>query len=174
MAYLSLSVVLWLVYVAFTQNLAPNNLVFGLLIGLGVSALARSISGKPESSRPELHTPPTRFQPVKLAIAIGALVLYIYRLLIDIVKCGITVSRYILDPKLPIRPGIIAVPAQTSNQKIIAISAHGITVTPGEMVVEIGDDGVMYTHCIDVMTSGDVSDKAQTARKELLEKIFQS
>ena len=164
MAYLALSVVVWLTYLAFTQNLEPSNLVVGLLIGLAVSTVARS-GPQPQQSR---------FNLKRLATSTGALLYYIFRLLIDIVKSGIAVARYILDPRLPIQPGIIAIPAQTDDPKIIAISAHGITITPGEMVVEIGEDGVMYTHCLDVMASGDISDKSQTARKKLLEKVLQS
>jgi multicomponent Na+:H+ antiporter subunit E len=157
MAYISLTLVLWGVYLAYTQNLEPSNLVVGLLIGLGVSVLVR---------------PTSRIQPAQLPLAIGALLLYIVRLLIDIVKSGVIVARYILDPKLPITPGIIAIAPQTAHEKIIAVSAHGITITPGEMVVEIGDDGVMYTHCLNVELSSAGAEAGQTARRLLLEKVF--
>ena len=30
-----------------------------------------------------------------------------------------------------------------------ALSAHAVSLTPGELVVEIDDEGVMYTHCLD-------------------------
>jgi len=158
MAYISLTLVLWAVYLAFTQNLEPSNLVVGLLVGFGVSVLVK---------------PTSRISLAKLPLAIGALLLYIYRLLIDIIKSGIIVARYIIDPKLPITPGIIGIAPQTENEKIIAVSAHGITITPGEMVVEIGDDGVMYTHCLNVPMSSAGADAGQTARRLLLEKVFQ-
>ena len=47
------------------------------------------------------------------------------------------------------------------------------TLTPGESVVEMSEDGVMYTHCLDAAKSEEVVDQAQEMRVDLLEKIFQ-
>jgi multicomponent Na+:H+ antiporter subunit E len=107
----------------------------------------------------------------RLPSALVALAVYVPRLIVDIIKCGITVAGFILDPKLPIRPGIVAVKSG-GNDVVTALSAHAITITPGEQVLEIGDDGTMYTHCLDAVSSGAGADAAQTARRELLEKIF--
>ena len=157
MTYATTTVLLFLVYLALTQNAQPSNIVVGLLIGLAVSALIKPKQG---------------IALAKLPGAIVALVVYIVRLLIDIVKCGITVSGYILDPKLPIQPGIIAIKSHSNNDAITAISAHGITVTPGEMVIEIGSDGTLYTHCLNAQASAQSGDEAQAAREKLLERVF--
>ncbi len=158
MAYATTTGLLFLVYLALTQSLQPSNIVTGVLIGLAVSALIRPKGG---------------IALAKLPGAIVALVVYTVRLLIDIVKSGITVSGYILDPKLPIQPGIVAIKSHSNNDAITAISAHGITITPGEMVIEIGADGTMYTHCLNAKASGQSGDEAQAGRIKLLEKVFE-
>jgi multicomponent Na+:H+ antiporter subunit E len=158
MAYATTTGLLFLVYLALTQSLQPSNLVTGVLIGLAVSALIKPKGG---------------IALAKLPGAVVALVAYTVRLLIDIVKSGITVSGYILDPRLPIQPGIVAIKSQSNNDAITAISAHGITITPGEMVIEIGADGTMYTHCLNAEASGQSGDAAQAGRIKLLEKVFE-
>lgn len=144
------------IYLMLTQSLAVNNLVTALVIGALAAAISRPTGGLPLRRVPS---------------ALVALAIYIPRLIWDIIKCGITVARFILDPKLPIRPGIIAVPSH-SNDTVTALSAHGITITPGEQVIEIGDDGTMYTHCLDAVASGESAESAQAARKALLDKAF--
>lgn len=163
MAYATTTALLFLVYMALTQNVQPSNIIVGVLIGLAVSALIKpSNPNKPNSG----------ISLAKLPGAIIALAVYIARLLIDIVKSGVTVSGYILNPKLPIKPGVVAIKSNSSNTAITVISAHGITITPGEMVMEIGSDGTMYTHCLNAPASAQSGDEAQAARKTLLEKIF--
>ena len=145
------------IYLMLTQSLALNNLATAAAIGALAAAL----------TRPRGAGLPLR----RLPAALVALAIYIPRLIIDIVKCGLTVASFILDPKLPIRPGIIAVKSH-SNDVVTALSAHASTVTPGEQVLEIGADGTMYTHCLDAVSSGAGADAAQAARKALLDKVF--
>jgi multicomponent Na+:H+ antiporter subunit E len=157
MSYLLTSLLCAAVYLTLTQSLALNNLATALAIGALAAAL----------TRPRGAGLPLR----RLPRALVALAIYVPRLIVDIVKCGITVAGFILDPKLPIRPGIIAVKSH-SNDVVTALSAHAITVTPGEQVLEIGDDGTMYTHCLDAVSSGAGADAAQSARKKLLDEVF--
>jgi multicomponent Na+:H+ antiporter subunit E len=82
------------------------------------------------------------------------------------------VAKLVLDPKLPIRPGIIAIKSGMTSEIGTALSAHAITITPGEMVVEIGDDGTMYTHCLDAVSSGEGGDSAQQTRRDMLQQIL--
>ena len=156
MAFLLTTLTCAIIYLMLTQSLAVNNLVVALAVGALTSALTRPRGGLPLRRVPA---------------ALLALAIYIPRLILDIIKCGLTVAGYILDPKLPIRPGIVAVPSH-SNETVTALSAHGITITPGEQVIEIGDDGTMFTHCLDAVASGDGAASAQAARKALLDKVF--
>jgi multicomponent Na+:H+ antiporter subunit E len=53
------------------------------------------------------------------------------------------------------------------------LSAHAITLTPGELVLGIDDQGVLYVHCLDVTQSAAYAAEAQQLRQELLSKIFE-
>jgi multicomponent Na+:H+ antiporter subunit E len=159
LAYLRLTLICWLIYLAITANIEPSNLVVGLLIGAAIALILRPVS-QPMSLR-------------RLPVALFNLTRYTLWLGVDIIRNGIKVARIVLDPKLPIRPGIIAIRSGMKSELGIALSAHAITVTPGEQVVEIGDDGVMYTHCLDAVTSAESADEAQRNRRAMLEKIFE-
>jgi len=159
LAHLRLTLICWLIYLAITANLEPSNLIVGLLIGVAIAVIVRPVS-----------------QPLPLSRLPGAilnLARYTLWLSIDIIRNGIRVARIVLDPRLPIRPGIIAIPSGMKSELGVALSAHAITVTPGEQVVEIGDDGTMYTHCLDVVSSAAGAEEAQRKRRAMLESIFE-
>jgi multicomponent Na+:H+ antiporter subunit E len=150
---------LFALYLALTLNLALNNLVLGALVALLVYRLIR-----PGTARDlDLHALP------RALVGIARYVLYV---IVDVIKCGITVAKIVLDPKLPIRPGIIAIKSGFTSEIGTALSAHAITITPGEMVVEIGDDGTMYTHCLDAIASSAGGDAAQATRRAMLTRIL--
>jgi multicomponent Na+:H+ antiporter subunit E len=150
--------ILWLVYLALTANLEASNLVLGLLIASGLTLLVQ-----PRRRRIDLRRIPR---------AMLALVQYIVIVVYDVIKSGLAMARVILDPALPIKPGIIAIPSGCSSELATALSAHSISLAPGEMVVEISDDGVMYTHTLDITRAADYVADAQRLRRELLRDIF--
>lgn len=149
---------LWVVYLALTSNLELSNLVLGLLIATGLTWLIRPGGGKVEVRR--------------LPQAVLAMGQYTLILIFDAVKSGLAVARIILDPALPVKAGIVAIPSGCKSELATALSAHAITLAPGEMVVEISDDGVMYTHTLDVTHATEYVADAQRMRRELLGKIF--
>jgi len=160
MRSLQLSLPLFIVYLALTGNLAPANLVMGVLVSLGVSALL-----------PKMGLPAFSFQ--RLPGFLWATVRYLFVVASDVVKGGIATARIVLDPKLPLNSGIIAIPSGSRSELGTALSAHAITLSPGEMVVAIDDQGVMYTHCLNVGDSEKMVADAQTLRKNLLSRMFE-
>ena len=149
---------LLLVYLALTSNLEFSNLVLGLLIAIGLTLLIR-----PRRQRIDLR---------RLPEAVLALGQYILIVIYDAIKSGLAVARIILDPALPVKPGIVAIPSGCKSELATALSAHAITLTPGEMVIEISHEGVMYTHTLDVTHAPEYVADAQRMRRELLGKIF--
>jgi multicomponent Na+:H+ antiporter subunit E len=149
---------LWLIYLALTANLEIGNLVLGLLISSGLTLLMR-----PRRGRVDLRRLP------RTTLALGR---YALIAVYDAIKSGLALARIILDPALPIKPGIIAIPSGCSSELATALSAHSITLAPGEMVIEISQDGVMYTHTLDVTHAADYVADAQRLRRELLSDIF--
>jgi multicomponent Na+:H+ antiporter subunit E len=103
-----------------------------------------------------------------------ALVLYILCLFRDIFLSGIDVARRVLSPDMRLKPGIIAVSSQDPQRSpvLLALSADYISLTPGELVVEVEEDHMMYVHCLDVEASAAIAEKAQAQRLGLLERIL--
>jgi len=159
MHYLAVTLLLLFVYLELSFNLEFSNLVVGLFIAGFITFLIRPRSGPIDWGR--------------LPSSIWALVQYLVILAYDLIKSGIVVARLVLTPKMRLRQGIVAISAECDSELSTALSAHAITLTPGELVVEMDDEGVMYTHCLDVTEADKYMAEAQELRKDLLEKIFQ-
>jgi len=157
-SYVRAIVLLTLTYLALTSNLQLSSIVMGVLLAVGVLALLR----------PERRS--TNWAAAGTAVI--ALARYIFVLARDMIISGVLVARIVLDPKLPIQPGIVAIPSGCQSELGTALSAHAITLAPGEMVVEIDEDGVMYTHVLDVTHAETAVAEAQELRVALLNKIF--
>jgi multicomponent Na+:H+ antiporter subunit E len=149
---------LWLVYVALTANLKLNNLILGLLIAIGLTLLMRPPRGA--------------FELRRMPAALLAVLRYLFVVLFDAIKSGLAVARLVLDPALPVKPGVVAIPSGCDSELATALSAHAITLAPGEVVIEIGKDGVMYTHTLDATRAVEYVEEAQQLRRELLRDIF--
>jgi multicomponent Na+:H+ antiporter subunit E len=109
----------------------------------------------------------------KLPSQVAALFIYTVTLARDIWLSSVDVAKRVLDPDLPMNPGVIAVPTQDDSECdfTAAFSAHGITITPGELVVDFDGSHTMYVHCLDVEASGKSAPGAQTKRLKLLNRI---
>ena len=158
MHYVRTIFILAVIYLALTGNLQLSNIVLGVLVA-GLAALLL----RPQRGRMELR---------RLPAAVWATARYIAILIMDVVKSGVTVARIVLDPALPIRPGIIAIGSGCDSELGAALSAHALSITPGELVIGIDEDGVMYTHCLDATHSAEYVAEAQAMRRDLLSKIF--
>lgn len=145
-------------WVAIVGSLTLENLVVGFLVGLGITLL------RPRAERIEVRRLPGQ---------LFALVLYMFALFRDIVFSGIDVARRVLSPDMRLNPGIIAVSTQDKERSrtILALSANYISLTPGELVVEVADDHIMYVHCLDVEQSAPAIDALQTKRLALLKRV---
>jgi multicomponent Na+:H+ antiporter subunit E len=119
-----------------------------------------------------VHPPthPKRWRRIPTSLA--ALAVYIVILTWDLIMSGIQVARIVLSPSLPVRPGVTAIPSGAHSELDKALSAHAITLTPGEVVIEMDNQGVMYTHCLDLEATKKHAGDAQKLRIELLKKIF--
>ena len=152
--------ILWMILTG-EENIA------GFVLGFFVSAAILSL----------VHGERTNLSAKRLPFQIIALVAYIARLAIDIFLSSIDVARRVLDPRLPIEPGIISVPTQdpTHDPIISALSAHAITITPGELVVDFekeNDETVMFVHTLDKNSSRDQLAIQQTRRLNLIRRIL--
>ena len=146
------------VYLALTANLQLSNILVGLLLSSLLLLLLR----------PATRVVNWRFLPSSTWAILRYLLLLVY----DLIVSGIQVARIVLDPALPIQQGIIAIPTNCESETAQALSAHAITLTPGELVVEMSDEGVMYTHVLDAGHAQDDMAEAQQVREQMLQKIM--
>lgn len=156
---LQMTLVIGVLYLMLTANLELSNVVAGLLIGAGVSSL--------------LQPRQLSIDWRKLPLALWSILRYLGVLIMDLVKSGIQVGRIILSPQLPIDPGIVAIDTGCESELATALSAHAMTLTPGELVVEMDDQGLLYVHCLEASKSTQYAAEAQSLRRELLSKIFE-
>jgi multicomponent Na+:H+ antiporter subunit E len=146
------------VYLALTANLQLSNIILGLLLSFLILLLLR---------------PATRAVNWRIWPSTSwAMLRYLLVLAYDLIVSGIQVARIVLNPTLPIQQGIIAIPTNCESETAQALSAHAITLTPGEMVVEMSDEGVMYTHVLDATHAQDNMAEAQQMREQMLQKIM--
>jgi multicomponent Na+:H+ antiporter subunit E len=69
----------------------------------------------------------------------------------ECLKANIDVARRVLNPKLPINPGIVKVKTSLKSDTALTFLANSITLTPGTFCVDINqEEGVLYIHWIDV------------------------
>ena len=158
MSRLQSTFALAIVYLALTANLELSNILLGILVGLFVTFL--------------LPASQSKFHPSYWPQFIWTLTRYIIYIAWDLIVSGVQVAGIVLSRDMKIDPGIIAIPSKTESDIATALSAHEITLTPGELVVEIDEDGVMYTHVLDVVKSEKYAEEAQEERRNLLEKMI--
>jgi len=75
--------------------------------------------------------------------------LYLIVFLIELLKANIDVALRVINPALPINPGIVAVKTSLKDPLSKLILANSITLTPGTLTVDVKDD-TLYIHWIDV------------------------
>jgi multicomponent Na+:H+ antiporter subunit E len=158
MRYIPFITFLTIIYLLLTANLEWLNILVGFIIAVGITLLIR----------PSIQV----FSMRALPSAVLALIRYAGILIYDMIKGGLMVARLALSPKVDIDPAIIAIPSECKSELATALSAHSISLAPGELVVEIDDQGVMYTHVLDIQSTPKYKQLAQKLRNDLLRKIF--
>jgi len=101
---------------------------------------------------------------------------YLIIFLWECIKANIDVALRVLNPDLPINPGIVKVKTRLKSDTGLTFLANSITLTPGTLCVDIDrDKGFLYIHWIDVR-SQDIDKASQIIVKrfeDILEKIFE-
>ena len=160
MAYLLTSVPLALFWMGITNILTLESFFVGYFLSMAGTLLFRP-------------DPPT-IDWRKLPDQLVALVIYLVMLYWDILLSGIDLARRVLSRDMRLELGIIAVPIQDpeKSQIVAALSADVVTLTPGELVVEIEDNSVMHVHCLDVKAVEPHAAAVQARRVQLLQRIL--
>ncbi len=134
-------------WVLLTASLRLDEVVLGILVVLVVGLASRKLAGVYGG---------LRFSPK--AVVYGFLYLFIF--LRELIKANLDVALRVLNPNLPIRPGIVEVKTSMKSSLGKLMLANSITLTPGTLTLDVQDDR-MYIHWIDVQ--GQDSDAATRA-----------
>jgi len=81
----------------------------------------------------------------------------------------------VLNPKLPIRPGIVKVKTSLRSPMARMILANSITLTPGTFIVDIKEE-YLYVHWIEVRGDGNADEATQmiaSGFENILKKIYE-
>lgn len=92
-------------------------------------------------------------------IRIFWLIIYIPYFIWQMIKANIEIALIVINPKLPIHPGIVIGKTSLKSKEGKMLLANSITLTPGTLTVDIIDDEV-HIHCVKI-------------KKEKAEKIFE-
>jgi len=133
-----------------------------LLLGLGIaSVLACTIlASRLEINDAEMHH--SQFN-------LYAVFLYSLWLVREIIVSSLDVTRRILDPRLPIRPAMMRLPVAQKTDMGRTIYANSITLTPGTIAVELGDDFVVV-HALSAEAAEGLAGGEMNARVRALER----
>jgi multicomponent Na+:H+ antiporter subunit E len=94
-------------------------------------------------------------------------IVYLFRFTKELALANYQVTKLVLSPRLPIRPGFISIPLDAKTDFEITGFANSITLTPGTISVHIPDDhSSIVIHALDV---GDDVDALRRATKDSLE-----
>ena len=94
----------------------------------------------------------TRFYLKRVVKILKLILLFIQELILSTVS----VLRWVLSPKLNIRPGIFTYKTELKGDYQVTTLALLLTLTPGSVVMEISEEGdVFYIHAMDLEEAKD-------------------
>ena len=127
---------LFLIWVGLTMSFHSQELITGFVVAFIIALLYV----KNYKSVDEF-----RLRPI-------AFVIYLITFIKALVLANWDVARRVIDPKLPINPGIVAIKTNLKEDYKKLMLANSITLTPGTITMDVRDD-TYFIHWIDVTTS---------------------
>jgi multicomponent Na+:H+ antiporter subunit E len=150
-------------WIVLTASLDPQELLTGAVCSAFVAAISHGLlfrNGIAEKLNPK---------------RIGYLLAYMPSYILAEIKAHIDVIKRILNPRMPINPGIVKVPTVLKTDMGITGLANAITMTPGTLSVEVvEEEPCLYVHWIDVRATEPEKTEAEIAGgfEKYLRRIF--
>lgn len=155
MRVISLSIVLYLFWLALSGYFKPFLLVGGLLATIAVVLVARRMKLLDTEGHP--------------AHLLPAAATYWPWLLWEIIKAGWAVTKAVLRPRLAISPTLTRVVATQRTPAGIVTYANSITLTPGTITTSVKDN-VLTVHALDRSGAIELEEGGMDARVTRFEK----
>lgn len=127
---------LFIIWIALTLSFSNQELITGFVISFTIAYLYTTNYKSKEKFK---------FTPV---VYLQYLLVFIKNLVLS----NIDVAKRVLNPKLPINPGIVEIKTALKEDYKKLILANSITLTPGTITLDVQDDS-MFIHCLDVTTT---------------------
>ncbi len=142
-------------------SLDPVVVAVGVVLGLVASALLHKVC--PDNVQKALN-------PLRWVFFLVYLPYFFYYCL----KANLDVALRVLNPDIPIRPGIVKVTTTLTGEMAKTFLANSITLTPGTLTVDI-DGQDLYIHWINISTEDAVKRSAEICGRfePLLRRIFE-
>lgn len=135
--FLPVAAALLLLWIVLVGSLDRQELLVGLVVAVLVGAVAvRTVEPLTTSTRPIL-------------LRISYLIAYVPYLLFAIVRANLDVAARVVNPRLPIKPGIVLVKTRLRSPLGRLLLSSSITLTPGTLTVDM-DGEELYIHWIEI------------------------
>ncbi|RLG00314.1 MAG: cation:proton antiporter [Thaumarchaeota archaeon] len=133
------AIVAFLTYIVFTGSVRSYDIITGIVVSIVAGVITAELL---------VMSPLKALNPVRL---FWLIVYGLYYLIIAEPKAHFDVAKRIVNPKMPIKPGIVRVPFSVKTDYAITSIANSITNTPGTVVVDLNTKKqIYYVHWIDV------------------------
>jgi len=128
------TIFLFLIWMGLTMSLSTQELTTGFIVSFIIALLyVKNYESNDKFS----------FNPI-------AYIIYLIVFLKNLVLSNWDVAKRVIDPKLPINPGIVAIKTNLKEDYKKLMLANSITLTPGTITLDVKDD-TLYIHWIDVL-----------------------
>ncbi|MCX5657581.1 MAG: Na+/H+ antiporter subunit E [Candidatus Omnitrophica bacterium] len=101
---------------------------------------------------------------------------YIPAFLWECLKANIDIVFRLINPKLPINPGIIKVKTTLKSDTALTFLANLISLAPGTLCVDVNSgEGILYIHCLYLKPEGinEMTMPMVTKFEKILKRIFE-
>ncbi len=129
-------ILLWLIWYGFTTSLSPAEVTAGAFLSLFVAWITVKYFDCCD---------PVLLYPGRIVYFIE----YFFVFLWALIKANFDVARRVINPSLPINPGIVKFESRLENDFAKMVLADSITLTPGTLTVDVIGN-TFYIHWIDV------------------------
>lgn len=168
---LLLAVPLGLFWMITTGQFSLPTFIVGYMVGVGVLIIVRTNTSFDEDN--------VEVNLARIPAQVFWLIVYILRLAWETFVSGLDVARRALSPSMPIDPGVVRIDTQDSeNDSLVsALSAHSITITPSELVMDFEYDAegnnIMLVHTLDKNASDrETLEREQKERLVIIRRIL--
>jgi multicomponent Na+:H+ antiporter subunit E len=142
-----------LLWMFLTVSFNASTFIVGFLLGTGMLWITKGFF-------------PGRFYMNRVWAVIKLILLFFK----ELIMANIQVLLLIVQPKMPIKPAIFALPTVLEKDWEITLLSNLITLTPGTLVIDVSEDSkTIYIHALDY---GDADD-AINSIKNTFEKAIQ-